>query len=282
MLIFLSSIAHRLDHRTSGVLLSAFDSNTSSQIHGALKRADKKYVALLRGNWDECYGNQTTITIDAPLKMSDGTMKDCVTHFTRLSVFERLPDDSHALRGVDMEKSRWMNTACTLVLASPRTGRIHQIRRHCARQLGMPIIGDSQHGDSFVNRFWRSKLDRLALHCLVVNNLQLPRSLVRRDKTSDLSANATNAAMEAFNSAESTTEESYEILNIVAPLPDNFRVFLNTTLPLLETNNGGDQTTNFWTRALEQDPNLNAPWNDVRSGTLGKKRLWQRENYNEE
>ena len=32
----------------------------------------------------------------------------------------------------------------------------------------MPLIGDSQHGDSVVNRWWRQNrgLNRLALHCL--------------------------------------------------------------------------------------------------------------------
>lgn len=34
----------------------------------------------------------------------------------------------------------------------------------------MPIIGDSAHGDSKVNRWWRQErgLDRLALHCLSI------------------------------------------------------------------------------------------------------------------
>ncbi len=35
----------------------------------------------------------------------------------------------------------------------------------------MPIIGDSAHGDSKVNRWWRQErgLDRLALHCLSIS-----------------------------------------------------------------------------------------------------------------
>ena len=55
------------------------------------------------------------------------------------------------------------------VVATPHTGRAHQIRRH-AQALSMPIIGDSAHGDSKVNRWWRQErgLDRLALHCLSI------------------------------------------------------------------------------------------------------------------
>jgi tRNA pseudouridine65 synthase len=58
------------------------------------------------------------------------------------------------------------NGKCTAVLCQPLTGRTHQIRRH-AREIGHPLIGDSQHGNSRVNRYWRQqrRLDRLALHC---------------------------------------------------------------------------------------------------------------------
>ena len=53
-----------------------------------------------------------------------------------------------------------------MLLCEPVTGRTHQIRRH-AYFMGQPIIGDSQHGDSRVNRWFRENksLDRLALHC---------------------------------------------------------------------------------------------------------------------
>ncbi|KAH8067600.1 pseudouridine synthase [Aureococcus anophagefferens] len=59
---------------------------------------------------------------------------------------------------------------CTLCIAAPATGRPHQIRRH-AQHLSMPVIGDSKHGDSRVNRWWREErgLDRLALHCLAIS-----------------------------------------------------------------------------------------------------------------
>jgi 23S rRNA-/tRNA-specific pseudouridylate synthase len=71
--------------------------------------------------------------------------------------------------GEDHNGSRTKNnkTTLTLVTASPQTGRTHQIRRHAATSLGMPIIGDTLHGDSKMNRWWRQQigLNRLALHC---------------------------------------------------------------------------------------------------------------------
>ena len=43
---------HRLDHRTSGAILFAFDSDSAGKIHGSLRSDDatKQYVALLRGD----------------------------------------------------------------------------------------------------------------------------------------------------------------------------------------------------------------------------------------
>lgn len=75
--------------------------------------------------------------------------KDATTKFTFLASTQNSYDDR-----------------CSLLLCEPVTGRTHQIRRH-AYAIGNPIIGDSQHGDSRVNRHWRENKDwdRLALHC---------------------------------------------------------------------------------------------------------------------
>jgi hypothetical protein len=56
---------------------------------------------------------------------------------------------------------------CSLLRVEPRTGRFHQVRRH-VRDLHCPIIGDTDHGDSHVNRWWRENggNKRLGLHAL--------------------------------------------------------------------------------------------------------------------
>jgi tRNA pseudouridine65 synthase len=138
---------HRLDHRTSGAILLAFDATTCGILHGQLKRSTKEYVALVRGQWKY---NTTSVTIDVPLKVNS-TLKDAITEFSFVA------------------SSDYNNLPYTLLLCRPLTGRTHQIRRH-AYHLGHPILGDSEHGDSRVNRQWRTErgLNRLALHCLSI------------------------------------------------------------------------------------------------------------------
>ena len=138
---------HRLDHRTSGAILLAFDSYTTGLLHDvAVRKGKKKYIALVRGEW----GHPHELIVDRPLKVQDEEMtKDAKTKFTLLAT--TTGDD---------------NMRSSLLLCEPLTGRTHQIRRH-VRSIGHPIIGDSQHGDSKINRWWRENkgLHRLALHC---------------------------------------------------------------------------------------------------------------------
>jgi len=52
-----------------------------------------------------------------------------------------------------------------LVLALPKTGRLHQIRRHL-KHLSCPLIGDVRYGKGEHNRWFREHygFERLALH----------------------------------------------------------------------------------------------------------------------
>lgn len=136
---------HRLDHRTSGASLLAFDSNTAGLLHdAAIRKGRKKYFALVRGEWF----HPDELIVDRPLKVQEDTIKDARTKFTLIAT------------------TAGENERSSLLLCELLTGRTHQIRRH-ASSIGHPIIGDSQHGDSKVNRWWRQNkgLDRLALHC---------------------------------------------------------------------------------------------------------------------
>lgn len=190
-------IVHRLDHRTSGAVIMGFDSSTTGKLHGRLRDegAVKLYVALVRGDLRamfqsdgvcaagerlddilpkseakeesqstrrESYGK---ITIDLPIKVGD-VEKESRTDFYFLSSV-----DLNERSSSEETNSPFLNKSLTLLLCRPRTGRMHQIRRHVQRGLNSPIIGDSQHGDSRINRFWRETigLDRLALHCWYIN-----------------------------------------------------------------------------------------------------------------
>ena len=54
---------------------------------------------------------------------------------------------------------------CSLVVAMPETGRLHQIRRHL-RHANHPLVGDVNYGSGAINRHYRAEynLHRLALH----------------------------------------------------------------------------------------------------------------------
>ncbi|MEQ9317662.1 MAG: pseudouridine synthase [Polyangiaceae bacterium] len=136
---------HRLDRGTSGALLMALDSDTARAL-GELFAAGavrKSYLALARGRPPEA------IEVDHPVRKGErgDERVPAVTSFERLAV-------SDVAR-------------CSLVAASPRTGRLHQIRRHL-KHLSHPIVGDVRYGDGRINRQFRSQFElrRLALHAI--------------------------------------------------------------------------------------------------------------------
>jgi len=48
------------------------------------------------------------------------------------------------------------NAPFALVEARPRTGRLHQIRRHC-KHIACPLIGDVRYGKGEHNRLFRAR-----------------------------------------------------------------------------------------------------------------------------
>ncbi len=137
---------HRLDRATSGILLLAKNSESAAVLSQmfAERRIKKRYLTLVRGfTADEGI-------VDRPLVSSKGRGKpaghpqtvpqDALTNYRTLARFE-LPFAS----------SQHPTTRCSIVEALPKTGRYHQIRRHLSG-LFHPIIGDSEHGDTKLNR----------------------------------------------------------------------------------------------------------------------------------
>lgn len=133
--------AHRLDRGTSGVVLFSRDAVTARKLQESWPRVAKHYLALVRGT------PPSSGTIDHPVRQGEHTEArvPAVTHFTRLGV------SPHA--------------RCSLVLARPETGRLHQIRRHF-KHISHPLVGDVRYGKGDVNRAFRATvaLHRLALH----------------------------------------------------------------------------------------------------------------------
>jgi tRNA pseudouridine65 synthase len=131
---------HRLDRATSGVLLFALDPEAAAALGRAFEEGlvHKAYLALVRGVAPD------EGVIDNPVPKTEGGARvPAVTAFRRRHAGER-----------------W-----SLVEARPRTGRLHQIRRHL-KHISHPIVGDVNYGKGDVNRLFRERfnLRRLALH----------------------------------------------------------------------------------------------------------------------
>jgi len=107
-------------------------------------QVDKSYLALVRGEPPE------SGVIDYAIPKSDDGPR--VPAVTRFRVLGRSSVDR-----------------CSLVLAMPETGRLHQVRRHLCH-IHHPIVGDVKHGSGEINRHYRATyaLHRLALHAVAI------------------------------------------------------------------------------------------------------------------
>jgi tRNA pseudouridine65 synthase len=142
--------AHRLDRKTSGVLLFGKNplAHKALQALFADRKMDKTYFAIVRGYVDEVG------TIDYALTNESGKTQDAITHFERIGLAELpVPFGKHAT-------SRY-----SLVKLKPETGRMHQLRKHMAHIMH-PIIGDRPHGCNKQNKLFKEKwqLEDMMLH----------------------------------------------------------------------------------------------------------------------
>lgn len=137
------SPVHRLDRKTSGILLFAFDKVSETAMHQQFMNAEtnKKYLAILRGFTPDA------MDIDYPLAKENGTMQDAFTSFRTLQRAE-----------VAVAFGKHQTSRYSLVEATPKTGRMHQLRRHFSHILH-PIIGDRTHGCNKQNKFFKTQWD---------------------------------------------------------------------------------------------------------------------------
>ena len=143
---------HRLDRKTSGVLLFALNEDVNSlmqqQFQNGLVR--KTYQAIVRGFTPD------SGEIDYPLKRDDGTVQEAFTAFKTLQRTE-----------VPFQTGKHPTSRYSLVELKPTTGRMHQLRKHMAHIMH-PIIGDRPHGCNKQNRFFKEKfdMDTMLLHAM--------------------------------------------------------------------------------------------------------------------
>ena len=142
-------IVHRLDKNTSGLMVVAKNDFAHLDLSKQIKehQVTKKYLTLVHGNMKNDSG-----IIDAPIGRSlknrkkmavtvEGKSREAITHFKVLKRF----------------------SGYTLVEATLRTGRTHQIRVHLAF-IGHPIVADQLYG----HKRQGLNISRQALHSHVL------------------------------------------------------------------------------------------------------------------
>jgi tRNA pseudouridine32 synthase/23S rRNA pseudouridine746 synthase len=123
-------LAHRLDADTSGCLLVALRRSALLAAHGefAAGRVRKTYWAVVRGAPSTASG-----TVDAPLLRRTAPAGWCMTV------------DPGGKSAVTDWRVLGRTQELTWLELTPRTGRTHQVRVHCAT-LGCPVLGDALYG----------------------------------------------------------------------------------------------------------------------------------------
>jgi 23S rRNA pseudouridine1911/1915/1917 synthase len=125
-----SGIVHRLDKDTSGVVIIPKNQPTFEYLKKLFqtRQVKKTYLALVYGNIEPKKG-----IIDKPIGLKSGTTKHTV-HGGKM--VKEATTEYKVLKDYD---------GFSLVEATPKTGRTHQIRVHLA-SINHPIVGDQLYG----------------------------------------------------------------------------------------------------------------------------------------
>ena len=139
-------LAHRLDRKTSGVLLLCKSKIAEREVQKLFmeRKVHKKYKAIVRGYID------VEGTVDYDLTHEDKT-KMAITRYTRLSTYE-----------INLPSGKFLTSRYSLVDLYPETGRFHQLRKHMAH-LRHPILGDRPHGCNKQNRLWKETYGMISM-----------------------------------------------------------------------------------------------------------------------
>ena len=183
---------HRLDKPTSGVLVFALSSDMARRMMELFSSAavNKNYLAVVRG-----YSAEADV-IDYPLKeeldkiadaeaQQDKAAQEAVTHFQRLATVE-----------LSYPVGRYETARYSLLKLQPQTGRKHQLRRHM-KHIFHPIVGDTTHGDSSHNRFFRQQFN---CHRLLLSATQMSFQHPISGESLDLCASLDDGFQRIMNS----------------------------------------------------------------------------------
>ncbi len=139
---------HRLDRKTSGVLVFSKQQDKVAIWQERLSNSVKSYLAIVRGYTD------ADGIVNKPLLNDAGKLQSAETHYRNVGFAElAIPFGNHP------------TVRYSLVEVFPKTGRTHQIRKHF-NHLRHPIIGDRPHGCNKQNKLFleRWNMSTMLLH----------------------------------------------------------------------------------------------------------------------
>lgn len=141
---------HRLDRKTSGVLLFAKQQEFVNPFQIALQNdtTKKRYIAIVRGYFPN------KVKVDHPLINEAGKKQEAITEFNLIHQVE-----------IPLVFGKFETSRYSIIEAFPQTGRMHQIRKHL-NHLRHPIIGDRPHGCNKQNALFLREfaLTKMLLH----------------------------------------------------------------------------------------------------------------------
>lgn len=185
-------LVHRLDKDTSGLLMIAKKRSALVKLHESIRQnhPHKVYQALAVGFWPEKVQHvklpliKYTGAQGEKMVRVTGNNQEGQRALTLFRVLQRFAGQQLYTTGIK---------SLTLMEATLKTGRTHQIRVHMQSQQ-CPIAGDERYGDYQINkRLQKAGLKRMFLHA---SELTLPHPV------------------------------SGDILHLIAPLPDELQQFL--------------------------------------------------------
>jgi tRNA pseudouridine65 synthase len=136
--------AHRLDRKTSGIILLLKEKENVAQFQELFTSSNiqKTYYAIVRG-----FSPDKGI-IDSPVKNDDtGIYKDALTNY-----------ESVENKELEIPVHPYSCSRYSLIQLSPKTRRMQQLRKHM-NKINHPIVGDYKYGDRFHNRMFETEFD---------------------------------------------------------------------------------------------------------------------------
>ena len=170
---------HRIDRATSGIVLFALSPEALTSFNAMMWSGGmrKRYHAIIRGWMDD-------VICDSPIAI-DEKIHEAETHFRSIKQSE-----------MQYPSQQFPSTRISLIEAELKTGRRHQIRKHCAH-LRHPIAGDVRYGDGKFNMLFLTHHE-LHLLMLFATSLKFIHPITQKEIAIKYDPRQEDIALDAF------------------------------------------------------------------------------------